>query len=173
MNVFERAIARSGLHARFTEGFNPKPRLEFASPLGVGIESEEEIAAVDLEEAYPDAFAERLSAALPPGLTVLRSAVIPQKTGERRRSLMSLYWGSEYLLATDPGPIGTEGKSVIEVSRDEAGWRVRLPGSSAPSRSLPAVCLEQGIRRTRTYSTGPGGGPVSYFGDSFALESRL
>ena len=50
MAVFERALVRAGIRARFTEGFNPKPRLEFASPLGLGIESDEEIAAVVLED---------------------------------------------------------------------------------------------------------------------------
>ena len=43
MAVFERALARAGYAARFTEGFNPKPRLEFANPLSLGLDSLDEI----------------------------------------------------------------------------------------------------------------------------------
>ena len=48
MNIFERAFVRAGLKVSYTEGFNPKPRLEFADPLSLGIESKEEIAAVEI-----------------------------------------------------------------------------------------------------------------------------
>src|SRR5208283_338157 len=50
MTVFERALARAGYSARFTEGYNPKPRLEFANPLSLGLSSEEEVAAIDLDD---------------------------------------------------------------------------------------------------------------------------
>ena len=67
MGIFERALVRAGLRARFTEGFNPKPRLEFASPLPLGVASEGEVASVELEAGYgtPEAFAERLNCGPP------------------------------------------------------------------------------------------------------------
>ena len=37
MKVFEKALRRSGLTIDFTRGFNPKPRIEFAQPLPVGV----------------------------------------------------------------------------------------------------------------------------------------
>ena len=38
--VFERALKRAGQPLLYTQGFNPRPMLEFALPLGVGIDTE-------------------------------------------------------------------------------------------------------------------------------------
>jgi hypothetical protein len=146
MTVFERALARAGVRARFTEGFNPKPRLEFASPLGLGIESEEEIAAVVLEDpADREGFAERMNRALPGGLRVTRADLIVEDPKARRRSLMSLQWGSEYRVGdrTVRLPMGG-GRSV----RQEA-----VVGGPEPAPIL----------RLRTLAAGQGGEPASYF----------
>ena len=146
MGVFERALARAGIGARFTEGFNPKPRLEFASPLGLGIESDEEIAAVLLESvSEAERFAERMNPALPAGLCVSRCALVREAAGERRKSLMALQWGSQYLLD---------------------GRLLQLPLGGT---SIRVAVQEQGVspgawpRRLRTLARGPGGEPASYF----------
>ena len=41
-NLVMRAIKRAGLPIRYTEGFHPKPKIQFADPLPIGIESEAE-----------------------------------------------------------------------------------------------------------------------------------
>ena len=75
MTVFERALARAGYSARFTEGFNPKPRLEFANPLSLGLSSEDEIAGIDLHDFDSEAdFVLRMNRSLPEGLRVLRAS---------------------------------------------------------------------------------------------------
>lgn len=154
MTVFERALLRAGYDARFTEGFNPKPRLEFASPLGLGIESEDEIAAADLHNFDDgESFAARISAALPPGLAVGRASVAHHDGVSRRRSLMSRYWGSDYRVATAPG------------ERRE----IRLPsGGLSLRKSLEASGTWEGARvlRLRTWAAGGSGEPVSFF-DAF------
>jgi radical SAM-linked protein len=151
MVVVERALARAGCRARFTEGYNPKPRLEFASPLSLGIDSGEEIASIDLLDADgPDDFRDRMNRALPAGMAVLRAAAVPQVPGGKRRSLMSLYWGADYEV------IGLEGESRA----------IRLPaGGPSIRRTLDAegVWTNAQVRRTATWATGLGGGPVSYF----------
>jgi radical SAM-linked protein len=42
VNIFTRAINRTGLLLKFSEGFHPKPKISFHDPLSVGVESEEE-----------------------------------------------------------------------------------------------------------------------------------
>ena len=49
MNIFERAFLRSGIDLVYSRGFNPKPKLEFANPLTLGVESEDEIASIEIE----------------------------------------------------------------------------------------------------------------------------
>ncbi len=146
MGVFERALIRAGVRARFTEGFNPKPRLEFASPLGLGIESEEEVAAVVLEDpADGEAFVERMNRALPGGLRVARAELTREEPGVRRRSLMSLQWGSEYRVA---------GRAVVLPLG--GGRSIRAEAEAAGPAAGP-------ILRTRTLARGPDGEPASYF----------
>jgi len=151
MTVFERAIARAGYSARFTEGYNPKPRIEFANPLSLGCASDEEAAAVDLYDFdSPPDFVRRLSEALPRGLEIRRAALAFTAPYARRRSLMSLYWGADFLVA--------EG--------DEARSEMRVPASGPSIRKL---LDERGsweratVRRTAIWAKGADGNPVSYF----------
>lgn len=97
MRLFERAFQRSRLKIAFTEGFNPKPRLEFASPLSLGMESEGEIAAVETSIPYePEEFISKLNIALPAGITVKNAVFQKINVGDKKHSLMSLYSGSYY-----------------------------------------------------------------------------
>ncbi|MDD4647848.1 MAG: TIGR03936 family radical SAM-associated protein [Sphaerochaeta sp.] len=48
MRNFEMAFQRSALEVQFTQGFNPKPKLEFVNPLSIGIAGEEEVMLAEL-----------------------------------------------------------------------------------------------------------------------------
>ncbi len=151
MTVFERAIARAGYAARFTEGFNPKPRLEFANPLSLGLCSDAEIAGIDLHDFDSgESFTVRMNAGLPEGLRVTRAAELPAPGPERRRSLMSLYWGADFDVTTPAG--STE--------------RIRLP---ATGPSIKKTMQEAGTwdsssaRRVATWACGTRQEPMGYF----------
>ena len=98
MQIFERALLRAGYRSVFTEGFNPKPKIEFAQPLSLGIASEEEIALAEVQNFdREEVFAEALNRVLPEGLEVSRVRYHPPyQVGRKKHSLMSLYRGSEY-----------------------------------------------------------------------------
>jgi radical SAM-linked protein len=151
MTVFERSIARAGYAARFTEGFNPKPRLEFANPLSLGLESEEEIAGVDLHDFdTEESFMARMNRSLPKGLAVKRVTVVPHDGVGRRRSLMALYWGADF--------------AVSELSKETR--LLRLPATGASIRkTLEAEGAWHRARATRmaTWAVGPRGERVTYF----------
>ena len=161
MTMFERAVARAGYSARFTEGFNPKPRLEFANPLSLGLHSEEEIAGIDLHDFESGAgFIDRLNVSLPQGIRITRAEVVPPvPVGARRRSLMSLYWGSDF-----------------EVTDPQGGVRpMRLPATgSSVRKTLEAEGRWESstARRVATWARDPAGAPVSYFDALAALPSR-
>lgn len=53
MRAFERALRRTGLPLRMSEGFHPKPKISFPAALGVGIEGTDEVMEFDLAEWVP------------------------------------------------------------------------------------------------------------------------
>jgi len=67
-----RGLVKSKLPLYYTEGFNPIPKLTFASPLSVGCGGENELARFKIVEEVPDSvIMERLKASMPDGIEVL------------------------------------------------------------------------------------------------------
>jgi len=80
MSLFFRAIARAGLPIRFSQGFNPHPRVSFGPALGVGIRSYFEL--LDIELSYGLNLSEvvrLLNNALPDGIQVVEAWVVGPK----------------------------------------------------------------------------------------------
>jgi len=76
MRLWLRALRRSDLPLRMTEGFHVRPRVSFAMARGVGIASESEWLEMELSDwVNPDTAQKRLASQLPPGI-VIRSAEI-------------------------------------------------------------------------------------------------
>lgn len=101
MNIFERSFQRAALLLDFSQGFNPKPKLEFAHPLSLGIESCCEAASAVLQGRADTAeFVEKLNRSLPSGLEITEAFAVPkEKYAEKKiKSLMELYAGSLYRL---------------------------------------------------------------------------
>jgi radical SAM-linked protein len=48
VRVFERAIARAGLPVKFSEGFNPRPRISLPLPRAVGIATQADVLVIEL-----------------------------------------------------------------------------------------------------------------------------
>ncbi len=72
MRAMQRALRRSGLPVKYSQGFNPHIVLSFAAPLSVGIAGEREVMEVPLEQPVStDTFMQQLNAALPEELAVI------------------------------------------------------------------------------------------------------
>ncbi len=75
--AFGRAIRRSGLPVKMSEGFNPHYVMSFASALALGVKSSAECVEVVLKhEVKPELFVFALNRALPKGLEATRAAVL-------------------------------------------------------------------------------------------------
>ncbi len=81
-----RFIKRAGIPVRYTEGFNPHPKIVFALTLSVGMESECELVDIylardsenpEIPVITPDEFVASLSTVLPKGLVIV-SACFPE-----------------------------------------------------------------------------------------------
>ncbi|MBP5283421.1 MAG: TIGR03960 family B12-binding radical SAM protein, partial [Treponema sp.] len=97
IEMFNRAILKSGLPFVYTSGFNPVPRLEFAATLSIGIESLDEIASTLLyENVEEEVFMEKLNSALPESLKIKKCFIFAVTNQRRRESVSASLWGSSY-----------------------------------------------------------------------------
>ncbi|MBO4928125.1 MAG: DUF2344 domain-containing protein [Clostridiales bacterium] len=93
MTCFERACRRAELPILYSQGYNPRPMMVFALPLGVGIETTCDYLDVSLDRPYDaDSFVKELNAFLPSGLQIIRSIAIP----EPKDSIMSIVTTASY-----------------------------------------------------------------------------
>ncbi len=97
MRQFEMAFQRSGLAVKFTEGFNPKPRMEFLNPVSMGVEGENELLLCELPLSQLGSdTAERLNSKLAEGFVIKSYSVVKQVTSGAKISLASRLTGSLY-----------------------------------------------------------------------------
>ncbi len=100
VNVFSKVLRRSGVTLKYSQGFNPKPKLEFAHPLALGIESKVEVLSISLtSKINPEKLMRRMNKNVPSGINISMCKLIPLSPEKgKRKSLMSIYGGSSYLL---------------------------------------------------------------------------
>lgn len=101
MRTMERALRRANLQLAFSEGFNPHPKISFASALSLGVESQGEYLDVELEK--PTAIADlkdRLNGCLPGGIRVLEIEELKDKAP----AAMSLVEGAAYQISGQTTP---------------------------------------------------------------------
>jgi len=90
LRMFRRALARAGIPVRFSEGFNPHPRLNIPLPRPVGVASGAELLVVELSKPVEtDEAHARLSRHLPKGIRL--TGVRKIEAGERPNALEARY----------------------------------------------------------------------------------
>jgi len=92
MRVMERTFRRLELPLKFTQGFNPHPKISYAAPLSVGVSSDSEYVDVELvEKVNIDQVITDSANELPSGLKFLDGKYV-----ETKKSLMSITAYSTY-----------------------------------------------------------------------------
>lgn len=95
MRTIQRALRRSRLPIKYSNGFNPHIRLSFAAPLSVGVAGKRELMEVPLEEGVtPQAFIQQMNLTLPQNLRI----VFARPVDDDFPTLMSLVAGSCYTI---------------------------------------------------------------------------
>jgi len=80
MRLFERALRRTGLPLRMTEGYNPHPVMSFPTALGLGIESLDEVLEFELSSwTAPKQIEKLLGDQLPGGMEVRSAEAFDRK----------------------------------------------------------------------------------------------
>lgn len=94
IKTMERVFRRMQLPLAFSQGFNPKPKISYAAPLPVGVESECDFLDVELTDKIDIGdFLGKQKAYLPKGL-----AFVDAKFFGKTKSLMSLVTDSAYII---------------------------------------------------------------------------
>lgn len=112
LRAFERAVRRAGLPILLTEGFNPRPKLVFAAPLGVGATGAAEIVALQLRLGPTD---DEVLAALAAGAAAgLSPVAVAPLAGPKAPAYHLIPWAEWEVRLAPPVP-----------SQEELAWRCR------------------------------------------------
>ncbi len=130
MRVMERAAARAELPMKFSQGFNPRPKLSLPLPRPVGIASQTELLVLELSEPVdPAAALDRLRSQLPPGVTPTGAALLePGKAPQPR-------W-AEYGLDLDETRAADVERRVAALA-DQPTWPWQRESHNAPRNLEP------------------------------------
>jgi len=95
--TWERTFRRAGLPLSYSEGFNPRPVINLASPLPLGFTSTAELGDFWLSEIIdPDKISTALASSLPPGLIIHQINILEKIHGNK---LPGLVERSEYSIS--------------------------------------------------------------------------
>ncbi len=111
MRAMQRALRRSELPIRYSNGFNPHILLSFAMPLSVGVAGRRELMDVPLAfEISPAEFVRRLNEALPECLWASSARLVPDEFP----TLMALVAASDLMLRLPKGQDADEIAAALE-----------------------------------------------------------
>ncbi len=145
MRNFEMAFQRSKVGVQFTQGFNPKPKLEFVNPLSVGIAGDEEVMLaelIDSENLTEQEVKEKLGSALNDGYEIVQVLFLRL---DKKQTLAKYLKGSLYTIETREDEksrtllesfCDQELKDVVVHMESEGLFSVRLEGEKNLVKSL-------------------------------------
>jgi len=100
MRTIQRALRRTSLPIRYSNGFNPHIQMSFAAPLSVGVVGMHELMDVPMANEFnEEAFTKELNRVLPGCLHVCRSRTVPDDFP----TLMALVAGSRIRIEIEAG----------------------------------------------------------------------
>ncbi|MCP4133363.1 MAG: TIGR03960 family B12-binding radical SAM protein [bacterium] len=96
IEILKRAFRMTEIPAAFTQGFNKREKLSMGFPLPLGIESEAELADVELYAPLPANAIGALNRALPPGIEITGIHTLDPESKSKKQSLMALTAAVDY-----------------------------------------------------------------------------
>ncbi|MBF8984306.1 DUF2344 domain-containing protein [Lutibacter sp. B2] len=93
--MIERTLRRANIPLAFSQGFNPHPKISFATALSLGVSSDGEYIDIEIEEKIDiDEFERRVTEQLPEGVEIIQCMYIDKKS----QSLTSIVEYSTYIV---------------------------------------------------------------------------
>ncbi|MBN2559957.1 MAG: DUF2344 domain-containing protein [Phycisphaerae bacterium] len=139
LRLLERALARGGVPIRYSQGFNPRPRMRIALPRSVGIASLDELLVVELTSEASEAACSDVQSwllpVMPPGIEIVSVEVLCK--GDRR-----LPCEAGYALEIEPTMAEAVGRRAATfLSKD----RVEIDRHVPKTRSRRTIDIRQYI----------------------------
>jgi len=123
--AFSRAIRRSGLPVKLSEGFNPHYVVSFASALSLGMESECECVEMAMAQAVSaDEFLLKMARALPPGLVAKRAV----RLKDNAPKLMAALSEAKYEMPVDASRSDDVNRSIEDIMSRKEIQAVKVSG---------------------------------------------
>lgn len=111
LRLFKRVIKRCDIKLKYSQGFNPHPKLGFAQPLSLGYESTCEILEIETVIDYETTeIIDRLSGGMPEGIEITGCDKLP----DEGKTLASKVYEAEYLIM-----IPLNGKEITPTYADD------------------------------------------------------
>lgn len=115
--LWERSLRRARVPVKYSQGYNPRPRMHFAAPLPVGCGSDADLLDISLEIPWAsDAIYQALEGMTPPDLAVLNVVPVPDGTSALSEQLVE----TEYCLWLRGVDRGTVESAVEELLAAES-----------------------------------------------------
>ncbi len=96
MRLFQRTLKRANLPMAYTQGYNPRPIMEFALPIGVGIETRNEPFDIVLtKELQAELLTFKINEKLPKGLAIVSA----ERLADNVKNLMSKVQNATYRIS--------------------------------------------------------------------------
>lgn len=99
VRLMERSFRRAGLPLEFSGGFNPRPKVNFAAPLPVGVTSDAEVLEVNLTETIDIAELFKHQKKYFPAEIELIAGRFVHGEGQSKKKLMSSVTSCQYLIS--------------------------------------------------------------------------
>ncbi len=148
VRVLPRVLRRAGLAPYYSEGFHPKPVMEFSPPLPLGVMSLGELADVSLAQDVPPAeLLRRLRDAAPAGLEFTAVTRLPKGSRKLSRELAA----ADYLVRLDPERLETLGRSDADLDAGPARFlaRTEAPMEVTRKRRPKTVDIRPAVAEAR------------------------
>jgi len=115
ISIISRAIRRAKISVKYSEGFNPKPKMSFGPPTSLGIESHAEYGDIILaDDLEPEDFLIRLNDALYDRLKIEKAVRVLSAV----KSIMSQTDIIKYSISLDPGKTIKKKKDILNSLHD-------------------------------------------------------
>ena len=127
MRAWHRILRRARVPLAYSEGFNPHPKMVFASPLALGILSTGELLDVYLtsDALSATAFTQMVNRELPQGLSISQTAIVPNELPP----MPALVYQADYIIKAEASDAAQLEDTITEIlAADHIDWEQTKKG---------------------------------------------
>lgn len=160
--LFVRAMRRAQLQMAYSQGFNPHPKLAFAGPLALFMETDGDIADVELTNVVsPDDFMTRMNEQLPQEVRILEVVSIVEKPKDSLAALLdtAIYKAELVRGNLDLAQLNEKISELIEA--EELVIKVTKKGKYPGEVETKNRDIKPGIKSLKMLNNHENGGPVT------------